>query len=166
MELELKPISREAIPGALERVERYRLLGEPWQAESICEDILRIDERNQDALRGLLLALTDQFGESAPAARALEATAQLESEYDRAYYEGIVHERAGHANLRRGVQECAYVAYECFRRAMRLFERAEQLRQAGNDDALLRWNTCARMLMRYRELRPRPEEVLEPVMGE
>jgi hypothetical protein len=166
MDLQLKPISREAIPGALERVERYRLLGEPWQAESICEDILRIDAQNQDALRGLLLALTDQFGEPVHMGRALEAAARLESEYDRAYYEGIVHERAGQAHLRRGVQECAYVAYECFRRAMGLFERAEQLRHPGNDDALLRWNTCARTLMRHRELRPRPEEVLEPVMGE
>jgi hypothetical protein len=68
--------------------------------------------------------------------------------------------------MRRGIQESAYKAYECFRRAMDLFEHAEQLRPAGNDDALLRWNTCARMLMRHRELRPRPEEVLEPVMGE
>jgi tetratricopeptide (TPR) repeat protein len=166
MELNLKPISREAIPGALERVERYRLLGEPWQAESICEDILRMDARNQDALRGLLLALTDQFGEPVQMGRALQAATQLESEYERAYYEGIVQERAGHAHLRRGLQECAYVAYECFQRAMALFERAEQLRQPGNDDALLRWNTCARMLMRYRELRPRPVEALEPVMGE
>jgi len=166
MKLELKPISRDAIPGALERVERYRLLNEPWQAESICEDILRIDARNQDALRGLLLAVTDQFGESVQMARALEAASQLESEYDRAYYEGIVHERAGHAHLRRGVQESAYKAYEDFRRAMDLFERAEQFRQPGNDDALLRWNTCARMLMRHRELKPRPEEVLEPVLGE
>lgn len=166
MELELKPISREAIPGALERVERYRLLGEPWQAESICEDILRIDARNQDALRGLLLALTDQFGESVQTGRALEAAAHLDSEYDRAYYEGIVHERAGHAHLRRRVQESAYKAYECFRRAMDLFGRAEQLRHPGNDDALLRWNTCARMLMRHKELRPRPEEALEPVISE
>jgi tetratricopeptide (TPR) repeat protein len=166
MDLELKPISTDAIPGALERVERYRLLGEPWQAESICEDILRIDAKNQDALRGLLLALTDQFGEQMQVARALEAASKLESEYDRAYYEAIVHERAGHAHLRRGVQESAYKAYECFRRSMDLFEQAEKLRQSGNDDAVLRWNTCARTLMRHRELRPRPEEALEPVISE
>jgi tetratricopeptide (TPR) repeat protein len=166
MDLQLKPISKDAIAGALERVERYRLLGEPWQAESICEDILRIDPNNQDALRGLLLALTDQFGEQMQVARALEAAARLEGEYDRAYYEGIVHERAGHAHLRRGIQEAAYKAYECFRRSMDLFEQAETLRQPGNDDAVLRWNTCARTLMRHRELRPRPEEALEPVISE
>src|SRR6266496_5947017 len=34
--LTLKPISRAAIPRALERAERYRLLSEPEQAESIC----------------------------------------------------------------------------------------------------------------------------------
>jgi tetratricopeptide (TPR) repeat protein len=166
MELQLKPISREAIPAALERVERYRLLGEPWQAESICEDILRIDPGNQDALRGLLLSLTDQFGASIPLGRPLEAVSKLESSYDRAYYEGIVNERAAHAHLRRAMHESAYQAWDFFQRAMALFERAEKLRQPGNDDALLRWNTCARMLMRHRELRPRPAEVAEPVFGE
>lgn len=164
--MQLKPISPDAIPAALERVERYRLLGEPWQAESICEDILGIEPHNQDALRGLLLAITDQFGQSIQAARALEAAQKLESAYDRAYYEGIVHERAGHAHLRRGLQESGYKAYECFGRAMRLFEEAEKLRHPGNDDALLRWNTCVRTLARYRELRPRPEEMPEPVISE
>ena len=33
---ELKPLSREAIPRALEKAERYRLLNEPAEAESIC----------------------------------------------------------------------------------------------------------------------------------
>ena len=31
---------------------------------------------------------------------------------------------------------------------MRQFEKAEKIRPAGNDDALLRWNTCARMMAR------------------
>jgi tetratricopeptide (TPR) repeat protein len=166
MEPQLKPISKEAIPAAIEKVERYRLLGEPWQAESICEDILAIDPKNQDAVRGLLLAITDQFGESVQMNRALTAAAMLDSAYVRAYSEGIVEERAAHAHLRRGAQESHYKAYECFRRAMELFEQAEKLRQPGNDDALLRWNTCVRMLKRHRGLKPRPEETPEPVMGE
>ena len=35
---------------------------------------------------------------------------------------------------------------------MELFEQAEALRPPGNDDALLRWNACARMLNRHPEM--------------
>ena len=166
MQFQLKPISRDAIPEALEKVERYRLLNEPWQAESICEDILRIDEENQDALRGLLLALTDQFEAGVAASRAKTVVGRLRSEYDRAYYAGIVHERSGHWQLRQATRGSDYSAFECFQQAMKLYERAEQLRPPGNDDSILRWNTCARLLMRNKALKPRPEEIFEPVIGE
>jgi hypothetical protein len=46
---ELKPLSREAIPAALEKAYRYRLLNEPLEAESICRDILEADPENQEA---------------------------------------------------------------------------------------------------------------------
>src|SRR5262245_5730837 len=55
---EPKPISRDAIPAALAKAERYRLLNEPLEAESICLDVLQIDGANQDAIVMLLLALT------------------------------------------------------------------------------------------------------------
>ena len=58
---ELKPLSEKAVPRALERAERYRLLNEPAEAESICQDVLRIEPENQQALISLLPALTDQF---------------------------------------------------------------------------------------------------------
>ena len=57
---ELKPLSKDAIAGALAKAERYRLLNEASEAESICLDVLNIDPANQDALVTLLLALTDQ----------------------------------------------------------------------------------------------------------
>src|SRR6186997_1673006 len=38
---ELKPLSASAIPSALAKAERYRLINEPEQSESICEDIPR-----------------------------------------------------------------------------------------------------------------------------
>ena len=44
---DLKALSREAIPAALEKAERYRLLNEPGEAESICLDILQADPENQ-----------------------------------------------------------------------------------------------------------------------
>src|SRR5207248_11695595 len=56
---ELKSLSKEAIPAALEKAERYRLLNEPGEAESICLDILKADPENQQAIITLLLALTE-----------------------------------------------------------------------------------------------------------
>src|ERR1700722_16262182 len=58
---DFKPISPDAVPLALEKAERYRLLNEPAQAESICLDVLAVDPDNQRALVMLLLALSDQF---------------------------------------------------------------------------------------------------------
>ena len=49
MEFELKGLSKTAIPAALERAEKYRLLNEPVQAESICRDILATEPDNQHA---------------------------------------------------------------------------------------------------------------------
>jgi len=40
---DLKPLSKNAIPAALAKAERYRLLNEPMQAASICEDVLRVE---------------------------------------------------------------------------------------------------------------------------
>ena len=60
---ELKPLSRDAVDAALSKAERYRLLNEPHEAESICLDVLEIDPDNQPAHITLLLSLTDQFGE-------------------------------------------------------------------------------------------------------
>ena len=49
---------------------------------------------------------------------------------------------------------------------MRYFERAESLKPVDNDDALLRWNACARLLQRYPELAVIDEERTAPVMLE
>jgi len=159
---ELKPISPDAIPEALSKVERYRLLNEPWQAESICLDVLRIEPENRRALVMLLLSLTDQFGKGVSQARAREVLPRLESEYEREYYAGIIAERWAESLLRRGAPGAGFTAYQALREAMEHYERAEALRPAGNDDSILRWNTCARILMRNPELRPRGEEKFEP----
>src|SRR5271166_4881720 len=83
---DLKPISPEAVPVALAKAERYRLLNEPWQAESICRDILRVEPEHDQALIMLLLALTDQFGKGVTAAQAREVLTHLKGDYERAYY--------------------------------------------------------------------------------
>ena len=167
MKFELKPISKEAVPEALEKVERYRLLNEPAQAESICLDVLRIDPENQHALIMLVLALTDQFGVSGlMVSNAREVLPKLQGEYQRAYYSGIVWERLAHSQLRQASPNSAFSAYESLRQAMECYEQAEKLRPSGNDDAILRWNTCARILMGNRNLRPRPDEAPDSVLSE
>src|SRR5262245_41959958 len=115
---QLKPISAAAIPEALEKVERYRLLNEPAQAESICLDILSIDPDNQKALVMLLLSLTDQFGSGGAASHARSVISKLKSEYDRAYYSGIICERAARALLEYGAPGSAFDSYDGLREAM------------------------------------------------
>ena len=166
MELQLKSLSPDAIPEALEKAHRYRLLNEPWQAESICMDILAVEPENQSALITLLLAITDQFGNQVPVSRAREVLRSMQGEYERAYYAGIICERSARMHMKPGVPGANHIAYRMFVEAMECYETAEAHRPAGNDDAILRWNTCARTLMRHQELRPVPEERMEPVLGE
>jgi len=151
-EIKLKAIAPDGIPHALEKAERYRLLNDPAQAESICRDVLAVDPDNQDALRALILALTDQFGASGAGGAAREARnhiVQLNDEYERAYYTGIVYERETRAYLeRKNVVRSA--AYDGFRHAMEWYERAEVLRPPGNVDAVLRWTSCVRAIERER----------------
>jgi hypothetical protein len=160
--LPLKALSRDAIPRALEKAERYRLLNEPAEAESICLDILSTDPGNQPALVTLLLALTDQFGHGLKLCdlEPRDVIARLAGEYDRAYYSGIVSERQAKAVLEKDGPHAAFRAHDLLVAAMRHYEAAAALRPPGNDDALLRWNTCARM-MNSRHVNPRGDEADE-----
>ena len=160
--MELKSLRPDAIPAALEKAHRYRLLNEPEQAQSICEDVLRIDPENQDALTTLILALTDRFTGARPVPPRLVRALlpRLNGVYEREYYAGLIDEREGIAWLRSDKPRCGPAAYECFLLAMGHFERAEAIRPPANDDALLRWNSCARMIMNNPDVAP--EEVAGP----
>lgn len=157
---ELKPISHDSIPYALERAERYRLLNEPVEAESICLDVLAIDSGNQSALTTLLLALTDQFEEDAagPFERAEALLERFGDEYSRTYYAGVLYERRAKAHLKRGGMAAGHVAYDWLETAMDRYAKAEKLRPADNDESILRWNTCARLLRRRPDIKPSPHE--------
>lgn len=156
----LKPISRESLPMALQKAERYRLINDPSSAESICLDVLTIDPVNQQALVALLLAITDQFGDGPTdgVRRAREVLPRLEDEYKRLYYAGLIAERCAKALLRPGPLKPAEMTYHWLREAMSWYEKAEATRPAGNDEAILRWNTCARILARNPQLKPAAEE--------
>lgn len=164
---QLKSITAAGIPRALEKAERYRLLNEPSSAESICLDVLEVDPGNQPALVALLLARTDQFAgwHSQGVAHAQEVLPRITDEYRRTYYAGLVCERWAKAQLARGVPGGMGIAADWLHRAMALYEQAEAIRPAGVDEAILRWNTCARMLMRAPE-QESAERDPEPSFGE
>ncbi len=161
----LKPLSKEGIAPALEKAERYRLLNEPREAESICSDILDIEPENQKALVVLLLSITDQFGDgkAVEVKHARELLPRLRDQYERSYYAGIICERQGKAVLSRGMPGHKSHAYEWMREAMDFFEKAESMRPPKNDDAILRWNTCAR-IMTDNNLEPGREDPTEPYL--
>ena len=163
MHFDLKSISVESIPEALAKVERYRLLNEPTLAESICLDILAIVPDHQQALISLLLARTDQFHLNVPANAAQEVLAKIKGDYEQAYYAGLIWERVGHARIREGGAGGGASAYHALKEAMAHYESAIDLARSGNDDAILRWNTCARVIMQNLEVRPLPDEDLTEV---
>ncbi|MDT8369508.1 MAG: hypothetical protein RQ745_09900 [Longimicrobiales bacterium] len=152
---ELKKLTPEGIERALKKVERYRLLNEPWEAESICRDVLAADPGNHEALIALILSLTDQFGaDRGPTLEEVrELIEHLEEEYAREYYEGIICERKGTCLIKRGTLGAGPLIYDWLRKAMAHYERAEALRPSGNDDALVRWNSCARLIERHEHIR-------------
>lgn len=166
MHFDLKSISTDAVPKALEKAERYRLLNEPNLAESICLDILAILPSHQQALVSLLLARTDQFDHGVPMKSAEELLSRIEGEYERAYYAGLIWERQAHADLRQHGPSSNANTYHALREAMSHYERAEALRPHGNDDAILRWNACARVLSGNPEIRPLPDAEFQPITGE
>jgi len=165
----IKPISASGVARALEKAERYRLLNDPLAAESICLDVLEVEPDNQRALTMLLLARTDQFasGVGAGVAEARRPLSRLAGDYDRSYYAGVIAERKGKALLQEPGPGRAQMAYHHLREAMEHYEKAAARRPAGNDDALLRWNTCARLLNAHPELEPTgEEEEFAPILGD
>jgi hypothetical protein len=158
---ELKPIDKGSIPRAIEKAERYRLLNEPVEAESICRDILEVDPENQKALIVLLLAITDQFEIGIPVTDAQSILKHLGTDYDRAYYAGIICERRAKALMDQGSHGSGFVAYDWFLQAIRWYEKASGIRPKDNDDAILRYNTCVRILQRNPDLKPSADERIE-----
>lgn len=161
---ELKKIRAEAVPRALERIERYRLLNQPRVAESICHDILAVDESNQQALVGLVLALTDQFELEAKIGvnAALEYVPRLQGDYAQAYYTGIIWERHAKSRLNRGYPGAQFDAFDELQRALEFFDKAHELSPDGDDDAVLHWNACTRVIDSNKlEARPREEAAVQ-----
>ncbi len=154
---ELKPISEKGIERALEKVDRYRLLNDPIEAESICHDILEIDPENQRAIVMLLLTLTDQFNSGVTSKAPTELLPRIKDEFRREYYRGIILEREAKASLSRGLPGSSHDAYEWLEEALEAFQSADDLSPDDDDDAILRWNACVRTIQKFR-LTKRPPQ--------
>lgn len=157
--LELKDLPQGEMSTALAMAQRCRAVSEPQEAESICLDVLRTEPDNQEALVLLLLARTDLLEEGLPGGveRAREPLSRLSSQYDRAYYDGIVCERQARYLLRSRGRHTSFVAWEWFQHAMDHFEDAARL-SPQRIEAALRFNACVRLIERNRHCVPRPQE--------
>jgi len=156
---DLKSISKDAIPAALEKARHYRLLNQPWQAESICRDILRSDPDNQQVIYTLVLAMTDQFDGKFKRnlSNTLDIVKKMSDNYQLEYCTGLIYERQAKAALNRKTPRAGYIAYENLIKAMHHYEEAEKLRPPNDEESILRWNACVRFLERHK-LKPSPEE--------
>ncbi|MEO7967031.1 MAG: hypothetical protein ABIT38_24290, partial [Gemmatimonadaceae bacterium] len=126
--------------------------------------VLAIDPGNAEAQVTYVLSLTDQFAETMTRGlqRARESVARIADPYRNAYYNGIVCERWAKTHLRRGQSHSMKTAYEWFDKAMTYYATAEAQRPAGNDEAILRWNSCVRVLAEHPQVRPMEAEAYEP----
>ncbi len=66
----------------------------------------------------------------------------------------MIFERWGKSHLGRDMPR--HVAFDWVREAMNHYDAAAAIRPADNDDAILRWNTCVRLLQRE------PRHVMPP----
>ena len=109
----------------------------------------------------LLLAITDEFTQQPAGSlnEAKELLPKIQGEYERHYYEGIINERWGNAQLSKGAQ----TSIGWYRAALRCYAKAEELSHPDNDDAVLRWNTCVRIMQRYDFA---SEEMTRDIQGE
>ncbi len=161
---EIKPISRAGVAAALQKAHRYRVLNDSVAAESICIDVLGVEPDNEEARVMHVLAITDQFAGGHPddRARALTAVEHLRDAYKHSYYNGVICERWAKAVLHRAGPQASEIAFDWLEKALAWYAEAEAAATEGNDEAILRWNTCVRMMTRDPHLRPSEPEVWQP----
>jgi len=163
---QLKKITREGVAAALLKAHRYRVLNDSAAAESICLDVLMVEPENVEAIVMHVLAITDQFdaGRAEDLKRAEAAVSELADSYKNAYYRGIICERWAKSVLKRGVPRGEEMAFDWIDRAFKQYAIADSLKALGNDEAILRWNACVRLLAANPKVRARAAESYEPAL--
>src|SRR5260370_39610879 len=146
MKHKLKSNTKARNPEANAKIQIFRYHNEPEEAESSCRDILAVDPGHQLARRMLGLGITDQFiGAASDRYAEVESIFQgLRDPYEQFYYTGLLHERHAKTQLLAGY--APHILLPLVEEAMRCFAEAEKIRPAGNDDSILRWNRCVRLL--------------------
>jgi len=165
--VELKTIKKENVSSALELAKKYRLLNEPHEAESICLDILEVDPGHQDTLITLLLALTDKFSVSGlnPSFDAAKAIVdKLDVPYCKSYYRGIIFERRAKYHLKQGGPGTGTASYQWFAKALDAYNEAIEQCDPDNQDAVLRWNSCARIMNSNPDVKDEEQSPAEMLM--
>ncbi len=165
--IELKPLKPEAFSAALDKARRYRLLNEPDEAESICHDILESTPYHQEALITLLLSLTDKFPQSGinPAfEQAQEIVPRLDNSYSKSYYLAVIFERRAKFHLKHGGFGTGTLAHHWFIKAMDAFSQALSEDDPKNQEAVLRWNSCARILNSRPDVKAEDTGGAEPLL--
>ena len=77
----------------------------------------------------------------------------LNTDYCKSYYSGLLFERRAKYHFQQGVPGSGKIAYDWFLKAMQAFDKALAGCDPDNQDALLRWNSCARFINRHPEAR-------------
>ena len=72
-------------------------------------------------------------------------------------------ERQAKSRLEKIFPGSKFAAYELLRTAMDWYEKAEAIRPSGNDESILRWNTCVRIIER-RKLVAGPKDDFTPFL--
>ena len=164
----LKTLTPESVPSALEKAKRYRLLNEPDEAASICQDILAVAPEHQEALITFLLAITDKFedvGLQPLFEEAKQIVARMDSSYCKFYYTGIIFERRAKFHFKQEGPGSGAMAYDWFAKAMKQYDQALAGCDPNNQDAILRYNSCARFINSHPELKSfdadQPEMLLD-----
>lgn len=162
----LRRITKEGVAAALAKAHRYRVLNDSAAAESICLDVLMVEPENVEAIVMHVLSITDQFdlGRAEDLKRAELAVASLKDAYKAAYYRGIVSERWAKSVLKRNVPRGEEMVWDWIQKAFDAYAKADSLKAAGNDEAILRWNACVRLLEANPGVKPRGKEDWEPAL--
>ena len=162
---ELKRLTAAGIPAALEKAEQYRLLNQPWAAESICWDTYAaVDPTHQHALRTRLLAQTDQLGSDmgavrrcAPKRLAVDSLMRTSVHIMPASSASVSRRR--HWNIARLAPGTPPMT-NCAKRWSGT-TRPRPSGSAGDDDAILRWRLPARACSISRRTSPPRGDGLE-----
>jgi hypothetical protein len=165
--IEIRSLKPEGIEAALVKARQYRLLNEPDEAVSICLDILAADPNHQNAMIHLILAYTDKFADSGlePSfKKALGIVERLDESHCKSYYTGIIYERRGKYHLKKGGPGSGALVFDWLAKALKAYEETLTDCDPDNQDAILRWNSCARIINKHPDVKPMEDDTSEPML--